>query len=58
MEPHSGEPASHQGIPSLLRRDISPPALGRRQGFAEHGSALPQPAGYAEPAVGSGLGGR
>lgn len=34
------------------------PALGRRQGFAEHGSAQPQQAGYAEPAVGSGFRGR
>jgi ribosome-associated protein YbcJ (S4-like RNA binding protein) len=36
----------------------SPPALGRRQGFAEHRSALPKPAGHAEPAVGPGPGGR
>ena len=35
----------------------SPPSSGQRQGFAEHASAQPQPAGYAEPAVGRGAGG-
>ncbi|MBN8475872.1 UDP-N-acetylmuramoyl-L-alanyl-D-glutamate--2,6-diaminopimelate ligase [Sulfuritalea sp.] len=33
-------------------------SMGRRRGFAEHGSAPPQPAGCAKPAVGQGLGER
>ena len=44
LEPRSGEPKS-------------PPSSGRRQGFAEHDSALPRPAGHAGPAVGPGAGG-
>ncbi|MFH1870982.1 MAG: FAD:protein FMN transferase [Pseudomonadota bacterium] len=42
-EPRSGEPKS--------------PPLGRRQGFAEHCSALPQPTGCVKPVVGRGAGG-
>jgi tRNA 2-thiocytidine biosynthesis protein TtcA len=36
----------------------SPSSSGQRQEFAEHCSALPEPAGCAKPAVGPGAGGR
>ena len=55
-----GRPKAAQSMPGAgeAREPQSPPSLGRRQGFEEHGSSLPQPAGCAKPAVGQGAGGR
>ena len=49
--------------PSIAEGDVadeppSPPSQGQRREFAEHGSAPPEPAGCAKPAVGRGLGER
>ena len=55
-----GRPKANTVFPAESRSDEhqSPLSSGRRRGFAEHGSAPPQPAGCAKPAVGPGPGER